>query len=348
MNFKIKTATICTIALITTSYAEAKSRISLDSMPPLPGTPVAPPRNVVDLQDFIKNLPEFYAQFGGEKLKTSDIMSEIRMALKRQKPGTSKVQTTQIIKRIARSQIEKLAIVALAVKQNGFEKPTTQDILAEKEKIAKRFGGMANLEKRLKSDGITPEKLTAILGENLLIGAYLKEVKKEITVSQEEVEVEYNNNRKQYVRAEEVKASHILLSLPKGASLKKEEDVKGQMTVILQKIKNGADFAKLAKAESSCPSGKKGGDLGFFSAKRMVKPFSDAAFKLKVGEVSGIVKTQFGFHIIKLTDRKAAGTTPLSEVKEKLITNLKQKKQNKFLKQKIEKSLLENGAKVLF
>ena len=347
MNFKLKTAA-CTIALLTTTFAETKSRISLDSMPPLPGTPIAPPKNVVDIQNLIKNLPEFYAEFGGTKFKTADIMSEIRVTLKRQKPGATKAQITHAIKQIAKSQIDKMAIVALAEKEIGFKKPTAQDIEEEKMKIAKRFGGLANLEKRLKSDGVTAEKLTTILGENLLIGKYFKVLQSGIKISEEELEVEYNNNRKRYTHEIEVKASHILISLPKNASLKQEEAVKDKMKVILQKIKDGTDFAELAKESSTCPSGKKGGDLGFFSAKRMVKPFSDAAFKLKVGEVSGIVKTKFGFHIIKVTDRKEAGVTPLSEVKDELIAKLKQKKNNKLFKQKIEKSLLDNGAKVLF
>lgn len=348
MNFKTTTITICTFALLTTSSVNAKSRISLDSMPPLPGTPVAPPKAVIDLQDFIKNLPEFYAEFNGVKLKTKDIMSEIHATLKKQRPGTTKEQTTQSIKRIASSQIDKLAIIAVARKRDGFKTPTAKEIQSQKETIAKRFGGIANLEKRLKSDGITPDKLKSILAENLTIEAYLNTMKNEITISDKEIEVEYNNNRKRYTHEAEVKASHILLAIPKNAPLKKEEEMKEKMETILQKIKNGADFAELAKATSTCPSAKNGGDLGFFTAKRMVKPFSEAAFKLKVGEVSGIVKTNFGLHIIKVTDKKNAGVTPLAEVKESLTAQIKKIKMNMFIKEKIEKSKTDNKAKVLF
>jgi peptidyl-prolyl cis-trans isomerase C len=73
---------------------------------------------------------------------------------------------------------------------------------------------------------------------------------------------------------------------------------------VLDQINAGKDFAELAKANSNCPSGKQGGDLGFFSRGRMVKEFEDAAFSMEVGQVSEPVKTQFGYHLIKVTDKR--------------------------------------------
>ena len=87
-----------------------------------------------------------------------------------------------------------------------------------------------------------------------------------------------------------IRASHILV--------KTEDEAKK----LLEEIKNGADFAKLASEHSMCPSGRDGGDLRFFGRGMMVKPFEDAAFALKKGEVSEPVETQFGWHLIKLTD----------------------------------------------
>ena len=87
-----------------------------------------------------------------------------------------------------------------------------------------------------------------------------------------------------------IRASHILV--------KTEEEAKK----LLEEIKNGADFAKLASEHSMCPSGRDGGDLRFFGRGMMVKPFEDAAFALKKGEVSEPVETQFGWYLIKLTD----------------------------------------------
>ena len=89
-----------------------------------------------------------------------------------------------------------------------------------------------------------------------------------------------------------IRASHILV--------KTEEEAKK----LLEEIKNGADFAKLASEHSMCPSGRDGGDLRFFGRGMMVKPFEEAAFALKKGEVSEPVETQFGWHLIKLTGKK--------------------------------------------
>jgi parvulin-like peptidyl-prolyl isomerase len=90
----------------------------------------------------------------------------------------------------------------------------------------------------------------------------------------------------------QVRASHILV--------KKESEAKK----ILESLKNGASFSKLAEEHSECPSGKKGGDLGWFGRGKMVPEFEKAAFSLKKGEISDLVKTKFGYHIIKVNDTK--------------------------------------------
>jgi peptidyl-prolyl cis-trans isomerase C len=348
MNFKTTTLTLSALALLTSPILSAKSRINLDSLPPLPGVPAAAPKKVIDIQEFIKELPEFYGEFAGKKLKTSEIMSEIQSILKRQRPGTTKEQTNQMIKRLVKSQLDKLAILDLAQHKEEVVPPTEKEIAGEKDRIAKRFGGIANFEKRLKKDGVTSDKLNQILRENLLITAYINSIKNEVKVSKEEIEVEYNNNRQRFTHEAKVKASHILLAVPRDASLKKEEEAKAKMEDILKQLKNGADFAELAKKESSCPSASHGGDLGFFTAKQMVKAFSDVAFSLKVGETSGIVKTNYGFHIIKVTDKKEKGITPLAEVEKSLSDQLKQRKVNTLIKNKIEENLKENKAQLLF
>lgn len=94
------------------------------------------------------------------------------------------------------------------------------------------------------------------------------------------------------IMVNEVRASHIL--------------VKTQMEAqkVSGKLASGSDFANLAKKFSECPSGRNGGDLGFFGKGRMVKPFEDAAFSLEIGEISQPVETQFGYHIIMVTDKR--------------------------------------------
>lgn len=151
-----------------------------------------------------------------------------------------------------------------------------------------------------------------------LFAIYLnKEVVQKIKVTPEEVTAYYDKNQDQYKTGEEVTASHILVdSEEKAAAVKK-------------RIDGGEDFAEVAKAESSCPSASRGGDLGSFGKGTMVPEFEQAAFALKVGEVSGPVKTQFGYHIIKITGQKAAGVQPLDGVKDKIEKTLLQENQQK-------------------
>jgi parvulin-like peptidyl-prolyl isomerase/Tfp pilus assembly protein PilF len=129
----------------------------------------------------------------------------------------------------------------------------------------------------------------------------------DIEPTDDELEAYFEKNISHYDTPEEIRASHILVA---------DEETANE---VLDKLKDGADFAELAKEYSTDPGSKdKGGDLGWFSRGRMVKEFEEAAFALKVGEVSAPVKTQYGYHIIKLTDRKAAHTPTLAEIKDQV------------------------------
>ncbi len=114
----------------------------------------------------------------------------------------------------------------------------------------------------------------------------------------------YNSNPDEYKeRQTQVKASHILISVDSGADQSRKQRARKQIEDLLDRAKSGEDFAALAKQYSECPSSAQGGDLGFFAEGQMVKPFEDAAFAMKPGEISDVVETQFGYHIIKVTDK---------------------------------------------
>jgi peptidyl-prolyl cis-trans isomerase D len=140
------------------------------------------------------------------------------------------------------------------------------------------------------------------------------------TVTGQQIERAYNDNIQQYSQPEQVRASHILLK----TEGKDEAAVKKQAEELLAKIKAGADFGELAKKHSQDESSAvKNGDLDFFPKGQMVGEFDKAAFSMKVGEVSDLVKTQFGYHIIKVTDKRAASTKTLDEVRSQIEDQLK-------------------------
>jgi len=142
-------------------------------------------------------------------------------------------------------------------------------------------------------------------------------------VTNEEIETYYNDNRAQFTTPEQVRASHILFKTGEG----KDEAAQRKLAEeVLAKVNAGGDFAALAKEYSEDTSAAQGGDLNFFNRETMVKEFSDAAFALQPGQVSDIVQSQFGFHIIKVTERRPGGLQPLAEVRAQIENQLKMQK----------------------
>lgn len=149
------------------------------------------------------------------------------------------------------------------------------------------------------------------------------QVRRQITVPEAEIEAFYKQNQSQYSSPEQVRASHILLK----TEGKDEAAVRTQAEEVLKQVKAGGEFAALAKQYSEDDSNKdKGGDLDYFGRGAMVPEFEQAAFAMKAGEVSDLVKTSFGFHIIKVVERRDATTRPLSEVRTEIEDQLKWQK----------------------
>jgi peptidyl-prolyl cis-trans isomerase D len=143
-----------------------------------------------------------------------------------------------------------------------------------------------------------------------------------VRITEKEIQSFYEYNNAAYNQPNQVKARHILFKLGEDASKETEEEVRKAAEAVLAKARKGEDFAKLAAAHSSCPSKSKGGDLGYFQKGQMTPAFEEAAFKLKKGEISDLVRTPFGYHIIKVEDIKEARTQSLDEVRDQIVDAL--------------------------
>jgi len=148
----------------------------------------------------------------------------------------------------------------------------------------------------------------------------MQAIRNRTQVSADDIQRSYEDNKQQYSTPEQVRASHILLK----TEGKDDATVKKQAEELLAKVKGGADFAKLATQFSEDDASKvKGGDLDFFGKGQMVPEFDKAAFSMKPGEISDLVKSQYGYHIIKVTDKKAATTKSLDEVRAQIEDQIK-------------------------
>jgi peptidyl-prolyl cis-trans isomerase C len=182
--------------------------------------------------------------------------------------------------------------------------------------IRGRMGSEEEFSSRLAMMGITEEFLKQEMETALKVETIIADRDLMKPISDSEMKSYYDENPEQFQQPERIGASHILIKTEPTDSEAAKMEKRGEAERLLADLKQGADFATLAGQHSFCPSKQNGGDLGLFGRGQMVKPFEDAAFSLGVGELSGIVETQFGYHIIKVTAREAGGTIPFGEARE--------------------------------
>lgn len=200
-------------------------------------------------------------------------------------------------------------------------------VQAELSKLKGRFPNEDAFKNALAASNTTEADLTEKITEGLAIRQLIDtHIAPNTTVTDKEAQSFYEENPDLFAQDEQVKASHILIKLDPAADDVQKAKAKKEIEDLQKKLKEGAEFAQLAKEHSQGPSGPKGGDLGFFSRGQMVKPFENVAFELKVGEVSEIVETRFGYHLILVTEKKPTSVVPFKEAEGKIREHLKQKK----------------------
>jgi peptidyl-prolyl cis-trans isomerase C len=211
-------------------------------------------------------------------------------------------------------------------KQKGIQ-VKTEDVTEQVQSIKKQFPSEAEFKKVLDESQITEADLKAQIARDLAIQQLIdKEVNQKVVISDEESRTYYDTHPQSFVQPEKVKASHILIKVDANATEAQKKEARKKIADVQQKLQKGEDFATLAQNFSEDASSKNGGDLGYFVRGQMVKPFEDAAFSLKPNEISGIVETEYGYHLIKVVDIKPEAKVTYAEVKDQLDQYLKQQK----------------------
>ncbi len=239
----------------------------------------------------------------------------------------ARVLEGMIVERLIEEQIKKENISVSDSDVND----RINEIITQQNTTPEGFNSM------LQARGQSMEQVRQQIQQGMAFEKLMESKSGKTDVNEAQALVYYNEHKQEYSSPDQVKASHILIKVEAGAPEEEKAQARKKAEELLKQIKEGADFAALAKENSDCPSKAQGGDLGFFEKGQMVKPFSDAAFAMKVGDVSDIVETQFGYHIIKVTDRKEAGQTPFEEAKQQIITTLQQEKRSRIYRDYVDK-----------
>jgi peptidyl-prolyl cis-trans isomerase C len=301
--------------------------------PQAPAAPPAPPaKPVPDV------LPAIVARVNGVAIPSAELEKAIRNLEANVGNQIPAERRSEIYRGILDQLVEMRLLEQEAAARNI--KATDAEVAAGIEEMKKQAPNAEAFTKALASRKMTEADLRNEARQRLAVDKLLTtEVEPKAAVTEADIADFYKKNPQFFMQPEAVRASHILL---KADTPEAKAAAKAKAQDLLTQIKGGADFAALAKQHSNDGSAQAGGDLGFFPRGQMVKPFEDAAFALKAGEVSPIVESEFGYHIIKSSERRDARTVPLAEVSDRIAQALRQQKQQQ-LAQEYVQSLKTKG-----
>jgi peptidyl-prolyl cis-trans isomerase SurA len=269
--------------------------------------------------------------------------------LKEEIEGGNRLERRGRINELSRMALEKLIeekLIDQEAKRSGI-KAAAKEIDGSIDEIKRRNAAtQEDLEKALAKDGLTLEAFKKEIEKKIIRSKLVQwAVKVEPNVGEKELRDFYLKNADRYGTEESYRPGHILLKVPKEATPEEVREIRAKCQKVQAKIRAGEDFGELAILYSEDISSKDRGDLGVFKKGELLPAFEKEALRLKVGEVSEVVRTDFGFHIIKLLNRKGGDPLPFEEVKEKVRADYLEKEFEKGLKQFLttlrEKSIIE-------
>jgi len=261
------------------------------------------------------------ATYAGKTIKISDIDKELQrpeMAAFFNSASQDPKMLNQLRAGVLNSMISRDLLLTAAKQSKAVDAKTVDK---ELESFVKDQGGKDRIMDMLKQHGVTYEQFSQEMKQGFEIKDYVEQdLTKNLTANPAEVKQTFDAQPAKYAAPERVKASHILIAVPQGATKEQDDAAQKKAKDLYAKATaSGGDFAKLATDNSDDPGSKiRGGDLGFFPRGMMVPDFEKVAFDLKPGEVGQPVKTQFGYHIIKVTEHEPA-EKPNFEIAKPLI-----------------------------
>ncbi len=249
-------------------------------------------------------------------------------------------------KKVLDSLIEKVLLLREAKRIDISVSDDEVDSAVEKVKTENKLTQEALLT-ALAREGITFDRYREEVRAQIVRSKVIdKRVRAVIDVSDEDILIYYERNRDEFSTDEEIRARHILFLVPREAGEERRLAIENRAAEVLALVRAGGDFAELARTYSEGPSAPEGGELGFFRREDMVKAFSRAAFALEKGEISNLVLSPFGYHIIEVLDKRGGTALPFEEISQKIKARLYGEELNREIKAFIEQLKEEENVRI--
>lgn len=273
-------------------------------------------------------LPAVVARVNGEDVSKTDLDRMLRnMELRAGQPIPPDRRDE-----IVRQSVDQLVTYTLLAQEARHRKMdvTEQEVDAHITQMQAQFGGdPAAFAKALAQRGSTLDLLKKDVRNDLIISKMMDaDAATQPAPTDQDARAFYQKNPDKFQQPESVRASHILIRVDPKADAATKQKARREIEAVLKQARAGADFAKLAREHSQDGSAAQGGDLNYFTRGQMVPAFDKAAFALKPGQLSGIVESPFGYHIIKVTDHKPARTIPFEEASARITQYLADQRRN--------------------
>ena len=344
--FIITTLAACSRTAPANATPQATQTAASAQSQPAPSAPAAPPQapaQVPAAKPVPAQLPEVVARVNGETITGKELDDAVREIAGRAGPVPPDERD-----RVYRGVLDNMIGYRLMVQEAKARKVAVPDaeVDAQVAQIRAQFGSDAQFQQALVAQKTTLEAVRsdtrdAMTAEKLVDD----EIAAKIAVKPEAVTDFYQKNQDKFQQGPRVRASHILIGIPQNADAATKQQAKTKAETLLKDLRAGKDFAATAKENSQDPgSAPNGGDLGYFEQGQMVPPFEQAAFALKAGEMSEVVETQFGYHIIKVADKQDSRVVPLDEAKQQIEQYLSQ--QNRHAQTELFVNALKAKAKI--
>lgn len=285
--------------------------------------PAPVPMETLDEAELAEMANDVVATVNGEPITRMELVQVIHFNLAMQGIDADQVPEEQRLF-LERNALQELIMDNLISQAASQMEVDQADIDAEIAELISQFGTEEEFEAELAAANVEVSEIRDQITNSLRMRTWMEQQFGEgVAVSEEEARQIYEENEEMFNVPETVRASHILLRVPEDSGEELEAERLGELEAIIAQLETGADFAELAEEHSDDPgSAARGGDLNYFPRDRMVPEFAEAAFALEPGQLSEAVRSPFGWHLIKVTDKQEARMLDFDEVKEELTEQL--------------------------